>query len=534
MSIVPSLPYSIAAGQLVSAVPVMGNFTALQNYVNANAVPLAGPATLSGNFTINGSLTVTQGVYQTGGTSLTLAQFGGIPNDSSSATKAINTAALLAAIAFFTEQATAPLEGTNYSDAGTLDIGPGSWWFNAKLNLVRNVHFRGTAAPDGNSFGATRLIFPDGDHGIVIHNTSSAISNGVGTTGADGSILENLAIIPATYANTGAAPGLGTSIGVLLHARASVDRCTFAGWTKNGFGVIATAGGGGALEGNANGWNAYRIRCTQNGGDGIYVSGADANAGSCVRPDCSGNGGWGISDQSFLGNTYVAGHVAANTGGAYNTTGASARNALIGCYSEGGQPASSLVFPTVVIGGLHGAGFTGGTTAQMMLDGYQTATNFYQSNNFNSATERQLRFSASSSLVQIWDPNESGGNFPFRLQAKTGGSYWDWANNGSRLWELTNSQATVANGYPREVATRMGGAGGVGMRQGFFLGMNMKFIGTGTSAPASGTYVQGDFVLNETPSEAGSGGSKYVILGWTCTVAGTPGTWLQCRTLTGN
>lgn len=55
-----------------------------------------------------------------------------------------------------------------------------------------------------------------------------------------------------------------------------------------------------------------------------------------------------------------------------------------------------------------------------------------------------------------------------------------------------------------------------------------------TAAPTTGTYAQGDQVRNSAPAEAGSGGSKYVVTGWICTVAGTPGTWLACRSLTGN
>ena len=55
-----------------------------------------------------------------------------------------------------------------------------------------------------------------------------------------------------------------------------------------------------------------------------------------------------------------------------------------------------------------------------------------------------------------------------------------------------------------------------------------------TAAPTSGTYAVGDFVKNSAPAEAGAAASKYVVLGWICTVAGTPGTWLQCRVLTGN
>ncbi len=55
-----------------------------------------------------------------------------------------------------------------------------------------------------------------------------------------------------------------------------------------------------------------------------------------------------------------------------------------------------------------------------------------------------------------------------------------------------------------------------------------------TAVPTTGTFLQGDFIRNSAPSEAGSAASKYVIFGWVCSVSGTPGTWLQCRFLTGN
>lgn len=55
-----------------------------------------------------------------------------------------------------------------------------------------------------------------------------------------------------------------------------------------------------------------------------------------------------------------------------------------------------------------------------------------------------------------------------------------------------------------------------------------------TAAPTTGPNARGDFVRNSEPAEAGSGGSMYVILGWVCVAAGTPGTWVECRVLTGN
>ena len=55
-----------------------------------------------------------------------------------------------------------------------------------------------------------------------------------------------------------------------------------------------------------------------------------------------------------------------------------------------------------------------------------------------------------------------------------------------------------------------------------------------TAAPTTGTWAKGDRIKNSAPAEAGTALSKYVILEWVCTVSGTPGTWLQCRALTGN
>jgi hypothetical protein len=54
-----------------------------------------------------------------------------------------------------------------------------------------------------------------------------------------------------------------------------------------------------------------------------------------------------------------------------------------------------------------------------------------------------------------------------------------------------------------------------------------------TAAPTTGSWAQGDFVRNSTPAESGTGGMKYIIYGWECVTAGTPGTWVEVRTLTG-
>lgn len=64
---------------------------------------------------------------------------------------------------------------------------------------------------------------------------------------------------------------------------------------------------------------------------------------------------------------------------------------------------------------------------------------------------------------------------------------------------------------------------------------NAAVLHTATTAvPTSGSYGLGDFVPNSEPSELGSAGSKYVLLGWKNVSAGSPGTFVQVRALTGN
>lgn len=401
----------------------------------------------------------------------------------------------------------ATLDGNGYSYAGEVLIPPGKFRIDSTLTLKRQVKLTGCGSPAGNAYGACQLHFADNIDGIVcFYQYAASPSNG-----SDGALLTGFSII-----NRGGGGGtLGS--GVVMNARVNVQRVLVKGFRVDGFQVIADSSVAPGFN-NANNWRMQDCSAVSNGRHGLYTDGGDANAGNCLGFDARSNGGWGIFDSSFLGNNYVGCHTAANTLGAYKSDGASARNVFIGCYSESGQPASDILAPSIVVGGIHSAGFTTGTTAQMMVEGYQTSSVCYQNNNFNSATERQIVFAPPSALLSLKDPNESSGISPMRLKGTTGRFYWDWANDTKSLFEFTNSQATVANGFPREVATRMGGNAGVAMRQGYFVGLNMKHVTTGTAAPVAGTYERGDIVYNEAPASAG-------FVGWVCTAAGTPGTW---------
>ena len=87
-----------------------------------------------------------------------------------------------------------------------------------------------------------------------------------------------------------------------------------------------------------------------------------------------------------------------------------------------------------------------------------------------------------------------------------------------------NVDAETARWY-REIANQVNA-----LSEGRIVG----FYSAATAAPTTGAWAQGDIVKNSAPAEAGSASSKYVVIGWICTVAGTPGTWLPMRVFTGN
>ena len=89
---------------------------------------------------------------------------------------------------------------------------------------------------------------------------------------------------------------------------------------------------------------------------------------------------------------------------------------------------------------------------------------------------------------------------------------------------LSNVDAGTAQWY-REIAQQVNG-----LSEGK---ISAKYQAA-TAAPTTGTYMQGDYVTNSAPSELGAATAKYVIMGWVCVTAGTPGTWVESRTLTGN
>ncbi|CAB4150123.1 Intramolecular chaperone auto-processing domain containing protein [uncultured Caudovirales phage] len=342
-----------------------------------------------------------------------------------------------AAVASFPEQSTAALEGTAYSNAGTLILPPGSIYFASTRNIERNLHIRGGSGPDGNSFGATRLVFAANTNGLVVHRYNTGSSG----KGGDGSIIENVSVITKSYAQSGSAIPTGTGSGIWLRARATIRNCTTAGFAEYGVKIIASAGVGGTDEGNANSWKIETLRTIQNRLDGLFVDGADANAGLAFAVDSSSNLGRGIYDSSFLGNTFVGCHTQSNGGAPYKTDNLNARTVFVGCYTEGGQPLSEVITPSMFIGGANdfadtGAGVSCGLNyvGLRIPDGSVTQPSIARAadpgTGFYGTSTGVLRFAQGGVERMRW---ASGGG----TKSTIDGTYWSSAQNAHEF--VTNS-----------------------------------------------------------------------------------------------
>lgn len=389
---------------------------------------------------------------------------------------------------------------------------------NSTIELKRTVTIQGRSG--GGMAGQTGTIvkFPADTMGFIVqrYNTTGSGVEVPATTGADDSVFRSFTLQGGGGTNASAH-------GIWLRARATIEDVIVTGFKGNGINIVATAGGGGALEGNANNWQVSRCSVISNGGHGLFTDGADCNAGAAVGVNASSNTGYGIYDSSFLGNSYVGCHSASNVAGAYQTDNANAGNVLVGCYSESGQPASKLVHPTLILGGLHAAGFTTDSTAAFLRSGQgisDVGLGTFNHGVGDSAVDgsgntvaSQIGGEATNGTVLAMKHTTSG-PLAFRMRWHGGNLRWDYANLDSAVThQITGIDTTLKFG--RSVI-QPGMLNLVGPFVGF--GDNARQQTTGTAAPTTGEHGRGDVVWN---ISAAAGGK----VGWVCTAAGTPGTW---------
>lgn len=215
------------------------------------------------------------------------------------------------------------------------------------------------------------------------------------------------------------------------------------------------------------------------------------------------------------------------TGGAYNSVEqAVSSSSWIGCYSEGGQAPSDMGQFNTVIGGIHGAGFR-----------RPYATAILAANNGSLLTSSGLVVNARPSPTEIATEEltidrDGYSIFPLdedgvRITGSSTALNWSpsygaftalYAGAGVSYW------ITTALFDPSWVGLSASPGGIMHFPTGHFLGSqasvaNGRRVEMGDAVPIAGTYAKGDIKL-KIISGAGD-----TILGWRCTVAGTPGTW---------
>ncbi len=394
-----------------------------------------------------------------------------------------------------------------YFSGPSIYFPPGRYAVNSYLNLKQQVHLFGTSS--GQLYdGSAELYFPADSDGIVINHANTTGSTvETTTTAASATIVEGLRLVSAGGSSVNAH-------GIRCRAQSLLRNCLIYGFPGNGIHMVAAIGGGGALEGNVNTWRIEGGSVVGCKGNGLYVQGADSNAGTCISLNATGNLGWGIYDSSFLGNTYVGCHTEANVLGPYKSDGTNARNTFVNCYSEPGQPPSSITPPAIVIAGLHGAGFDsqsppfmGGSLSGLYMPGQLALGNL---------TYLPLNPSGGGPDVIIPDTSGVDGSIYRRLRVP-GRIGWTWAGLGSpQHFMFFDRTATTANGYARDLSA-MTGAIGLGP---YYFGVNqmaLRSIGTPPTSTSIAS-LQGDIYWSTTGTSGGA-------VGWYCTVAGSPGTW---------
>ena len=215
-------------------------------------------------------------------------------------------AAFLAALAYLKSQATV---GYGYSKGSSQLFVPSGVYF-LGTNTLDISHSLTMYGEGQRASGSSVLRWTAGTTGIRSQAVNTVGANGYNAAWTDysagnGSIIRNLAL------EGGYAGVESEAHGIHMRSTLSISDVYINGFPGDGIFSRAAAGSGGADEGNANGFTVDRVT-VQNCRNGLYVDSADTNAGVVTVLNASGNRKWGIWDSSFLGNTYVGCHAAAN------------------------------------------------------------------------------------------------------------------------------------------------------------------------------------------------------------------------------
>jgi hypothetical protein len=212
-------------------------------------------------------------------------------------------------------------------DSGGWILHPGG---NAKTTVTpilrRTVHLQGNCygADDLRSTGGTltpsaQITSSAGVGGLDIQPQVSTLTWPAGAAtqeGAYGSTIENI-----QFKGSGGATATGIYCRTFIHFR----NVTVSGFSGKGFDLSASAtdpGDGNSEYGNLSNSTLDECAAISNGSHGLHIRGIDANTCSTKNFTAQLNGGWGILNESFIGNEHDKPNLATNTLGAIKAVNA--------------------------------------------------------------------------------------------------------------------------------------------------------------------------------------------------------------------
>jgi len=230
-----------------------------------------------------------------------------------------------------------------------------------------------------------------------------------------------------------------------------------------------------------------------------------------VAVSAMGNGGWGFLDESFLGNTYVGCHTENNKKGGYSVTNPNARSLFIGSYTEGGQPANNIAWPSTVVGGFFGPRGTG----YFLSDGI-VSPNWSVRNQKDPQLTTTLSFAADVPRG-VLSLAAADGSLPYRLEYQKTGKGW---------WDLNYGEAATGTVMSFSTGKSDDGFGQVRFPNGIQIswGANARKINAGARPPTNGSFHTGDIFFSTDPARTG-------YVGWVAVKSGSPGEWVPFGTL---
>jgi len=429
-------------------------------------------------------------------------------------------------------------------------------------------------ADEGGELGGRgcAIKFDSGKSGIRIHGPlTTGNTTRSRAPGATGSTFHGIDVWTPN--------GTGSEDGWWVRTQCQLIACSAWNFSRHGLNITATSGGASTVEGNANCTRIERGHYHHNGQCGIYLSGADANAGSITGVTCNYNGLWGIWDNSFLGNTIVACHTASNgnegvgptyanttagtmctygghtyycidptlastttpgtnanvwgllggasawpawtsgkafvRGGPYAAGGASARSLFVGCYSEADQAPSLMGACSLAVGGEHGAGVLNAFLDT--VNGQVRATSIGTQHTLSDGTISSLFLGGNQGLAELGTIAQFGRN-SLGITDK----FLKMDVYGNIYFDYNHGAGTTYF----YILGPNGAVGGRDMAHRFFAielvlgpadGTSPRTLTFGSTPPTTGTYLVGEIIFNNAPTAGGK-------VGWVCTSA-SPLTW---------